>query len=135
MKTHAVQSVEIRTPFARAFAYIADPSTLPEWTHAFAAIRGRRAVMRTPAGEAEVDLEVQAVRESGTIDWTMTFSGGEVARAWSRVVPHGDDRVIYVFTMPAPPVPMERLEGTLAEQSRILSSELETLSRVLEHGV
>lgn len=132
MKTFDVQSIEIGTSCTRAFEYIAEPSTLPEWTHAFASVSGRRAVMRTPAGTADVDLEVSSSREDGVIDWKMTFGDGQVARAWSRLVPHGDGRVIYSFVLPAPPVPLEDLEGTLAEQSKVLASELATLARLLE---
>ena len=89
-----MQSIQIRSPFGRAFAYVADPSRLPQWTHAVASVDGRRAVMRTPAGDAEVDVDVMASRETGTIDWTMTFRGGQVARAWSRLVPSGEDRAV-----------------------------------------
>src|SRR5262249_58256580 len=87
-----MQGIQIRSPFGRAFAYVADPSRLPQWTHAVASVDGRRAVMRTPAGDAEVDVDVMASRETGTIDWTMTFRGGQVARAWSRLVPSGEER-------------------------------------------
>jgi hypothetical protein len=132
MKTFDVQTVEIGSPFARAFEYIADPSMLPEWTHAFASVKGRRAVMRTPAGAADVDLEVTSSRDGGVIDWKMTFPDGQIAKAWSRLVPHGDGRVIYSFVLSAPPVPLEQLEGTLAEQSKVLASELAALARLLE---
>ena len=132
MRTFDVQSVEINAPLEVAFRYIADPRTLPEWTHAFASVDGTRAVMRTPAGAAEVELTVDASSPSGTIDWTMTFSNGVTARAWSRVVPHGPGRVIYSFVLEAPPVPLEQLEGTLAHQSTELAGELATLTRLLE---
>jgi hypothetical protein len=46
------------------------------------------------------------------------------------VIAHGD-RCIYTFVLKAPPVPLERLEGALAEQSRILTTELATLVRLL----
>jgi hypothetical protein len=51
------------------------------------------------------------------------------------VIPHGD-RSIYTFVLEAPPVPLERLEGALAEQSRILIKELATLARRIgENGI
>lgn len=62
----------------------------------------------------------------------MTFPDGQVARAWSRLVPHGEGGVIYIFVLPAPPVPLEQLEGALAEQSKTLATELAMLTRLLE---
>src|SRR5262249_32346960 len=132
VRTFDVQSVEIHAPFELVFEYIADSGNLPEWTHAFASVDGRRATMRTPAGMAEVELAVSASQASGTIDWDMVFPTGDAARAWSRVTPLGADRVIYSFVLPAPPVPLEQLEGTLAKQSQELAGELATLTRVLE---
>jgi hypothetical protein len=132
VRTFDVQAVEIQVPFELAFNYIADPAKLPEWTHAFAFVNGRTATMRTPGGTAEVDLTVTVSQESGTIDWMMTFANGQAARAFSRVIPHGSGRVIYCFVLQAPPVPLEQIEGTLAQQSKALSSELAMLTRVLE---
>jgi len=75
-------------------------------------------------------LRVDASESHGTIDWTITFPDGGVAHADSRVTPHGD-HCVYTFVLKAPPVALERLEGALAEQSRILTSELTTLARRL----
>jgi uncharacterized protein YndB with AHSA1/START domain len=130
MSTFDVQSIEIAAPFSTAFRYIADPAHLPDWTHAFKRVVGDRATMETPAGSVEVGLRVEASESTGTVDWTITFPDGGVSRAASRVIPHGD-RSIYTFVLQAPPVPLERLEGALAEQSRILTTELAALARRL----
>jgi len=130
MSTFDVQSIEIPAPVAVAFRYIADPAHLPDWTHAFTRVSEGQATMQTPAGAVRVGLKVLASEPHGTIDWAITFPDGAVARAASRVTPHGD-RSIYTFVLEAPPVPLERLEGALAEQSRILASELATLARRL----
>lgn len=130
MPTFDVQSVEIAAPFSRAFRYIADPVNLPAWTHAFKHIADGHATMETPAGAVHVGLHVDASEPHGTIDWTITFPDGGAAKAASRVIPHGD-RSLYTFVLKAPPVPLERLEGALAEQSRILATELATLARLL----
>jgi hypothetical protein len=135
MITFDVQSIEIAAPFSRAFPYIADPANLPEWTHAFKHIVKDHATMETPAGAVQVGLRVDASEPHGTIDWTITFPDGSEAKAASRVIPHGD-RSIYTFVLEAPPVPLERLEGALAEQSRILIKELATLARRIgENGI
>jgi uncharacterized protein YndB with AHSA1/START domain len=130
MSTFDVQSVEIAAPFSTAFRYIADPTNLPEWTHEFKRASENQATMETPGGAVQVGLRVEASEPHGTVDWTITFPDGAVSRAASRVIPHGD-RSIYTFVLEAPPVPLERLEGALAEQSRILATELAILARRL----
>jgi hypothetical protein len=133
MSTFDVQAIEIGAPFSAVFRYIADPANLPEWTHAFKHVSEGHASMETPAGAVQVGLQVQASEPHGTIDWMITFPDGGVAKAASRVTAHGD-RSIYTFVLEAPPVPLERLEGALAEQSRILATELATLARRLSGG-
>jgi hypothetical protein len=130
MQDFDVQTLELEVPFAEAFRYIADPATLPEWTHAFRSVSGGRAQLATPRGTLDIGLEVSASREAGTVDWTMTFPDGSVGRAFSRLVDRGN-RTLYTFVLLAPPVPLEHVEGALAEQSRTLREELKTLQRRL----
>ena len=132
METFDVQSIAIQAPYDRAFRYVADPARLPEWTHAFKAVADGRATLVTGAGAVEVAVTVEATPERGTIDWTLVFPDGSVARAFSRLVPAGADRTIYSFVLLPPPVPLAELEGTLAAQSRILREELATLRARLE---
>ncbi len=127
MKTFDVQSVELDVSAETAFDYLARPETLPEWTHAFHEVRPGRATLATPRGSVEVELAIETARAQGTVDWYMRFPDGSRARALSRVVPGAEGRSIYSFVLLAPPVPLERLEGALAEQSRILARELDTL--------
>jgi Polyketide cyclase / dehydrase and lipid transport len=132
MDTFDVQGITIEAPYDRAFRYVADPLRLPEWTHAFEAVADGRATLRTGAVTVEVGLAVEASPERGTIDWTLVFPDGSVARAFSRLVPAGADRTVYSFVLLPPPVPLAELEGTLAEQSRVLREELAALRRQLE---
>ncbi len=132
MRHFDVQSVEIRAPYDRVFQYVADPKRLPEWTHAFKAVSGRRATLATPNGTVEIELGVKASRECGIVDWTLAFVDGSVARAFSRMIAPSSDRTIYSFVLLLPLVPLEQLEGELAQQSEILREELVTLRRRLE---
>lgn len=132
MKTFDVQGIELRVPRAQAFAYIADPARLPAWTSAFASVADGRALLRTPAGEVEIGLGVDASAEHGTVDWRMSFPDGSVASAYSRLVETGSDACVFSFVLTPPPVPLEQLEGALEAQSRTLAEELRTLKRVLE---
>jgi hypothetical protein len=130
MRTFDVQSIELNVPFADAFRYLANPMTLPEWTHAFKSADDHHAVMSTPHGTVHVGLRVDASEAHGTIDWTMTFPNGAIAKAHSRVTPHRG-KSIYTFVLEAPPAPLEELEGALAEQSRVLADELATMAKRL----
>lgn len=127
-----MQGIDLEVEASVAFAYIADPARLPEWTEAFASVSEGRAVMRTPQGEVTIDLVVVAASEQGTVDWRMQFPDGSMATAFSRVVPLGAGRSVYCFVLTPPPVPLEELEGALEAQSRTLAGELRRLKEVLE---
>lgn len=133
MKNFDVQGIELSVPRSEALAFIADPAQLPRWTNAFASVTPGRAVMRTPAGEVTIDLEVETSPEQGTIDWRMTFPNRSVATAFSRVVEMDRDRCIFSFVLMPPPVPLEQIEGTLEAQSLTLAEELKKLKDILEH--
>ena len=61
----------------------------------------------------------------------MTFPDGSVAKAFSRVIDNGRNSSIYSFVLSPPPVPLERLEGALEQQSQILREELTRLQRLI----
>ena len=130
-KTFHVESVEIAAPVAVAFAYISDARNLPAWTHAFKRVRNGSALMQTSAGNIEVEVDVKASKQSGTIDWYMKMPDGTVASAFSRLTPLGAERGVYSFVLLAPPVPLEQLEGRLNQQAGILREELAKLSAIL----
>ncbi|MBY8977911.1 SRPBCC family protein [Rhodobacteraceae bacterium NNCM2] len=132
MKTHDVQSVEIAKPARTVFDFVADPANLPKWTNAFKRADASSADLETPNGTVPIRLDTAARAEQGTVDWTLTFPDGSVGTAWSRVTPDGAERSIYSFVLMAPPVPLEALEGALAEQIATLSRELGDLKTRLE---
>jgi len=130
MRDFDVQTVELAVPFDVAFRYIADARMLPVWTHAFRSVADGRAELVTPRGTVSVGLQVQAARESGTVDWLMTFPDGSTGRAYSRLIERGD-RTLYSFVLLVPPGPLEEVEGALEEQAKALAEELQTLQRNL----
>lgn len=134
MKTFDAQAISLHVSQQQAFAFIADAKHLPDWAQAFASVDGKRALMRTPSGEVEIDLDVRASSETGSIDWYMTFPDGSVAVAYSRVVALDPDKCVYSFVLTPPPVPLEQLEGALEMQSKILAKELVKLKGILENG-
>lgn len=132
MKTFDVQSVGINRPALAVFRFIADPSNLPRWTHAFKQADATSAELMTPNGAVPIRLTTIADDRSGNIDWKMSFPDGTVGTAFSRVTPDGDHRSVYSFVLMAPPVPLEALEGALAEQMKTLVKELNSLKVLLE---
>ena len=66
MKTFDVQAISLNVPQQQAFAFIAEATNLPKWAQAFASVANKRALMRTPNGEVEIDLDVHASTENGT---------------------------------------------------------------------
>jgi hypothetical protein len=134
MRTFDVQTVPLDCSASEAFRFIAEPHNLPRWAHAFAEVRSGKARLRTPAGEAEITLEVIASEFDGTVDWKMSFPDGTTGRAYSRVVPTGSRTCAYSFVLLAPPVPLEQLEGALEQQSQVLRGELRTLQTLLSAG-
>ena len=132
MNNCIVESVGIDVEASMAFQYISDPARLPEWTNAFKSVEGASALMETPAGKAEIELAVFSSPEHGIIDWKMTFPDGSVSWARSRVLAMGGDRCVYSFVLPLPPAELEKLEGTLEEQGRLLRQELRRLQSILE---
>lgn len=131
-KSFSVQSVSIDSPVDKVFSFIANPSNLPLWTDAFKKADHNSALLVSPAGELQIGLETKSDKESGTIDWIMKLPDGGIGNAYSRVVKNANGRSIYSFILLAPPVPIEKLEGTLKEQEIILSKELKKLKQILE---
>ena len=131
IKTFDVQFKELTTSFQKAFEYISNPENLPKWTMAFSQADQESALMVTPRGELSVKLKTEADYETGVVDWHMTLPDGSEGTAYSRLTRLPDGHVVYSFVLLAPPVPLELLEGALAEQSGILAGELETLGRIL----
>src|SRR5258708_38965388 len=99
MKTFDVQSIEIHTGFQRAFTYIADAKTLPEWTPAFKEVSDGTAVMATPQGSVPIRLAINSSAQHGTIDWKMHFPDASHATAFSKHLAHGAHRCIYTFPL------------------------------------
>jgi hypothetical protein len=126
-----IQSIAIEASRDQVFAFIAEPSNLPRWAKAFTRADGRTARLETPEGAVEIELRTDASPDAGTIDWTMTFPDGAVAKAYSRVTPD-EARSIYAFVLMPPPVPLEALEGAFETQRKTLAEELVRLKSVVE---
>jgi hypothetical protein len=127
-----VQGIEIGASADAAFRFVSDPQNLPRWAHAFKAADMQRARLETPAGTIDIALRTEANSATGTVDWRLAFPDGSVALAQSRVTETTRKTCIYSFVLHAPPVPLEQIEGALAQQSVTLQRELAKLKEILE---
>lgn len=131
MKKFNVQGIQLPVSQNAAFDYIADRYNLPAWPHAFAEVSADNAVLKTPTGEVNIQMDIYAEKQSGIIDWMLKFPDGSQAKACSRVISLDDETCVYSFTLFAPPMPLSELEGALNEQSKILTEELAALQGIL----
>jgi len=128
-----VKNTTLNVPYQQAFTYVANINNLPLWAKAFAKINADgSAIMQTEQGEVPIKLEVISDVKSGIIDWKMSFPDGSQGTAYSRVVALSEKTSAYSFLLTPPPVPLEMLEGALAQQGKILEQELIMLKNILE---
>src|SRR5947207_5383317 len=85
MRMFDVQGVEIVATRAKVFEFLRKPCNLPLWARAFVSAEQGRARLETPRGAVDVDLDVSADVETGTVDWRLAFPNGSVGVAQSRV--------------------------------------------------
>lgn len=132
MEMFDVQGIEIRAPRRAVFEWVSRPQNLSRWAHAFELADDAMARLRTPQGMVTIGLRTSANADAGTVDWRLEFPDGSIALAQSRVTETTRGTSIYSFVLHAPPVPLEQLEGALAEQRETLRTELATLKALLE---
>lgn len=132
LRQFEVEGIEIRAARTTVFAFVSDPRNLPRWAQAFKSADWEHARLETPAGVVDITLRTLANREAGTVDWALEFPDHAIALAQSRVTETTRGTCIYSFVLHAPPVPLEQLEGALAQQRATLRHELQTLKSLLE---
>jgi hypothetical protein len=123
---HSTHSVTLEVPYERAFTYIADWRTQPEWATNF--VKGVRQeagqlYMTTPFGEVPVEWRTNS--ELGTID--IIFPGGSLLP--TRLTAMGDGSLVYTFTFS---MPAEASDEAFRDGQRGMEEELLTLKRILE---
>ena len=123
---HSTHSVTLEVPYERAFAYLADWRTQPEWATNFVkAVRQEdsQLYMTTPFGE--VPIEWRTDPRLGTID--ILFPDGNLLP--TRLTAMGDGSLVYTFTFS---MPAEAPEEAFREGQHGMDEELLNLKRILE---
>jgi hypothetical protein len=99
MRHHTVTAT-FSAPADEVFAYLAEIDNLPEWATEFARelkfVEGRYKVVN---GLGELFFEIRADRDSGVIDMLAGPHEGALQLFPTRVVPLGDGRSAFTFTM------------------------------------
>jgi hypothetical protein len=121
------ETVVLDAPSREVFDYLADVGNLPEWASEFArelkVVEGRHKVVN---GLGEFFFEIRANKESGVLDMYAGPAEDQLALFPTRVVPLGQDRSAFTFTMfQAPGQPDELFES----QHASLLRELENVRR------
>ncbi|MFY0600697.1 MAG: SRPBCC family protein [Cyclobacteriaceae bacterium] len=128
-----VQSVSINVNPDKVFEFLAEPTNVPKWAVGFSEVDGKTAIMETPSGKMKVGMEMICNKDLGTIDTLMTMPDGSTGKVFSRVTENdGGASSVFTFVLMAPPVPLEEIEGTLAQQKKQLAEELLILKSILE---
>jgi hypothetical protein len=104
----------------RVFAYLANVENLPDWATEFARelkiVDGRHKVVN---GFGEFFFEIRADRETGVIDMLAGPEEDQLTLFPTRVVPLGEDRSAFTFTMfQWPGQPDEQFESQYASLQR-----------------
>lgn len=123
---YSTHSITLDVPYERAFAYLSDWRTQPEWAINF--VKGVRQVndqilLTTPFGEVPVTW--QANRELGTID--LRFADGNLIP--TRLTEMRDGTLLYTLTFG---LPAETPAAAFQAGQRGMEEELQTLKRLLE---
>ena len=123
---HSTHSVTLEVPYERAFTYLADWRTQPEWATNFVKDvrqQGKQLYMTTPFGEVPIDWRTND--ELGTID--IVFPDGKLLP--TRLTDMGDGSLVYTFTFS---MPAEAPDEVFRDGQRGMEEELLTLKRILE---
>jgi hypothetical protein len=123
---HSTHSITINAPYGRAFAYLSNWRTQPEWATSF--VKGVRddtgpIFMTTPFGE--VPIAWRTNQSLGTID--IVFPGDSLLP--TRLTSMGDGSLVYTFTFS---MPADTPEEVFAAGQRNMDEELANLKRILE---
>ena len=99
MRSRTVTTM-LDAPKREVFAYLADVRNLPDWATEFArelkVVDGKHKVVN---GLGELFVEIHADEETGVIDMLAGPTEQELAVFPTRVVPMGDRRSAFIFTM------------------------------------
>jgi hypothetical protein len=131
MPVSVTKYVQIDRPVADAYAFLADPATMPKWAiHNVKSIKpvgNGRWEMDTPRGRGYLVPHYQ--KPNGILDHDFIDAGEGFWSVTARAVPIGDSTSVYMITLTKPDaMPMEAFEGGM----KLMDDELTALKACIE---
>lgn len=123
------KTISIEAHPSKVFDFLKEPNNLPRWALGFAkAVRRERDTWYVATGHGEIPVSIEAVADTGTIDFRLRPEPGVEHLAASRVIPRGTGSE-YVFTQFQA---IGMADETFLQSVRTLEHELSVLKAVLE---
>jgi hypothetical protein len=131
MPVSVTKYVQIERPVADAYAFLADPATMPKWAiHNVKSIKpvgNGRWEMDTPRGRGYLIPHYQ--KPNGILDHDFIDAGEGFWSVTARAVPIGASSSVYMITLTKPgAMPMEAFEGGMT----LMDDELTALKACIE---
>jgi len=131
-------AVELEHPAAKVFAVANDHFRLSEWAHPIQDVRMKGGAQEVdyllPDGVVTCPAHNESDAKKGTVDWRVDIPKGEPVQVYSRVLPLGEDRSVYVFTLLSPPMPRRRLKDAYTVVQKNLLNDLEKFKGLVAGG-
>jgi Polyketide cyclase / dehydrase and lipid transport len=131
MPVSVTKYVQIDRPVAEAYAFLADPATMPKWAiHNVRSIKlvgNGRWEMDTPRGKGFLIPHYQ--KPNGILDHDFIDAGEGFWSVTARAVPIANSASVYMITLTKPDaMPMEAFEGGM----KLMDEELTALKACVE---
>ena len=129
LKRAVTRTVGIEAPPAAVVAVVSDPATMPRYAPGFAKSVVREGdgwLLESTRGPLRLTPAINA--DLGTVDFHLTAVNGTPSTVFTRALPNGSGTE-FVFTLF---LPSTAPDSAIAEQSDILSQELQLLKELCE---
>jgi hypothetical protein len=131
MPVSVTKYVQIERPVDDAYAFLADPATMPKWAihnvNSIKPVGNGRWEMDTPRGRGYLVSHYQ--KPNGILDHDFIDAGEGFWSVTARAVPIGASSSVYMITLTKPDaMPMEAFEGGM----KLMDDELRALKACIE---
>ncbi|MDE2292016.1 MAG: SRPBCC family protein [Elusimicrobia bacterium] len=129
-------SVELEAPVAEVFGVASDHFQLPRWAHPVKEVRKRDGSPEVdyllPDGVVTCPCEGRSDPALGVADWTVHLPRGGDLKVYSRALPLGDSRTVFMLTLLSPPMPRRQLKDAFSVVQKNLLRDLDKFKAIVE---
>jgi hypothetical protein len=131
-KQFAIVARVFNVPADLAYAFIAEPTNLPQWALAFKEADDYSARLSFPDGaDMRVSMKTVKSKDFGIVDWHLSLPNDFVDVVRSRVYSISDNRCIYELSFNQRPVEESEMENAMEQQARLVEKEFDNLNKLL----